>query len=82
MTTSSKTRRRFQARLFGGPADGCLVRLANLSARVAVYRNGAGASAKEPAFADHPAAEGGFVGYYELVEPLGPETPTYVASSS
>ena len=78
MTRSSNVEPRFQARLFGGPADGCTVRLANLSARVAVHRNGAGALAGEVALADCPDVQADFVDIYELIEPIGPETPTYI----
>jgi hypothetical protein len=56
------------------------VQLRALSSEIAVYRNGAGASAEDPAFKESPEEIADFVGLYELVEPIGPETPVYISA--
>jgi hypothetical protein len=64
--------------LFGGNGDGLMIQLPRLDTRITVYRNGG------PPFvvtdgADAPRLdEARVLGIYELVGPVGPETPVYV----
>jgi hypothetical protein len=73
-------RRRFRAQLFGGDASGLILELSALVPKITVFQNGG------PAFAlaaDEGSAAGDArrLGGYELVGPVGPETPVYVATS-
>jgi hypothetical protein len=66
--------------LFGGAADGRIVRVQFLEDPVAIYRDRQG-----ELFAiasDAPAPEGAFLGVYEFVGPRGPEQPVFVHRSS
>lgn len=79
-TTRTNSRGRFRARLFGGGGNGLVIQLSALAPRITVFQNGG------PAFAvaaDDGAAvrDAHRLGGYELVGPLGPETPVYVATS-
>jgi hypothetical protein len=72
---------RFRAQLFGGNGDGLVVDLPHLDATITVFRNGG------PPFvlaADvEPGAEqdANLLGRYELVGPIGPETPVYIPAA-
>jgi hypothetical protein len=59
--------------LLGGPAGGLLVQVPRLEDQISVYRNGGPPSSVG-------SGPGAFVGTYELVGPVGPETPIYVAT--
>ena len=66
----------FRAQLFGGAGDGLRVDLQRLASTVVVYRNGG-----RPFGLDEDASvpdSAVTLGVYELVAPIGPETPTYV----
>jgi hypothetical protein len=69
-----------RAQLFRGRGDGLTVRLEALAPQITVFQNGgpAFAVAGRVAAGEHPEAE--MIGVYDLVEPLGPETPIYVAT--
>ena len=74
--------RTIRARLFGGIADGCTVELPTLSSEVFVHLDEQGrAHAADPTDAQLAGREGGGAGstLYRLVNPAGPEEPTYVA---
>jgi hypothetical protein len=70
-----------EAHLFGGTGNGLLIRVDELQPRVTVFRNGG------PPFAmtgvvDEGACPGAVcMGVYELAGSIGPDEPTYVASS-
>jgi hypothetical protein len=69
---------RFRAVLFGGEASGCTVELADFPPLIAVEltdRNVVVVSV--PTVVSGPMAN-----LYELVSPVGPETPTYVSCRS
>jgi len=76
------TQWRFRVQLFGGGADGCTIALAAMTPKIAVFRNGAQASARETKEPIEEAKEDAFAGFYELVEPVGSETPIYVSTGS
>ena len=71
--------RTIRARLFGGIADGCTVELPTLSSEVFVHLDEQGRA--HAADAEFAAQERGWAGstLYRLVNPAGPEEPTYVA---
>jgi hypothetical protein len=70
-----------EAQLFGGRGDGLTIKVHGFAPQVTIFRNGG------PPFAvsgvveatDHPEATR--LGVYELVGPVGPDTPVYVARS-
>jgi hypothetical protein len=70
-----------RAELFGGRGGGMTIRLRVLDPQIAVFRNGGPPFALPPG--DMPDAEShaSYLGIYELVGPLGPETPVYVSRS-
>lgn len=71
----------FQARLFGGDGDGTTIWLDEFAPRISVYRNGGSAFGQpgDPAGDNADGAE--LIGIYDLVGPVGPETPIYVPGS-
>ena len=66
--------------LFGGRGDGYRVTLDALHATVTVFQNGGLPFAVEGDVrtSSHPNAQR--LGVYELVEPIGPDVPVYVAA--
>jgi hypothetical protein len=68
-----------EAKLFGGVADGHTVELVDLSPEIAVFIDEAGTSAIDARLAER--GQGSPAGVYRLVNPHGPEVPTYVAPS-
>lgn len=76
------SRWRIRAQLLGGSAGGLTIELEDLPARISVYRNGGGpvAVAGDPDASPHPGHV--LLGVYDLVGPVGPETPVYVALAS
>ena len=79
-TEAERSAGRFSARLFGGDASGALVELDELAPRISIYRNG-GAPVAVEGHQGAPGEEQMLLGTYELVEPVGPETPIYVRSA-
>jgi hypothetical protein len=70
----------FRAQLFGGGASGLVIELSALLPRITVFQNGGPAFAV-PADEGCAGGEARRLGGYELVGPVGPETPVYVATS-
>jgi hypothetical protein len=71
---------RFRAQLVGGAAGGEIVRMDRIERRIAIWQNGGApfvAPTEEAAPSDVTE-----LGLYELVGPIGPEMPTYVAIAS
>lgn len=67
----------FRAQLIGGPISGETVELPSFEPRICVYRNGGAPFALSPEAT--PPGDVALLGEYDIVEPLGPDTPTYVA---
>lgn len=68
-----------RAKLFGGVADGCSVELSSLSSEILVHVDEEGrAHAVDTSVGERP--EPG-LSLYRLVNPTGPEEPTYAAPS-
>lgn len=68
---------RFRAVLFGGEASGCTIELADLPQIIAVDLEDGGVVVSVPTVVSGPVSN-----LYELVGPVGPETPTYVSCRS
>jgi hypothetical protein len=69
-----------RAELLGGAGSGLAIELDRFDPRVSVFRNG-GPPFAVPGQVD-PAEhkDAVFIGVYDLVDPLGPDTPIYVAT--
>lgn len=69
---------RFRAVLFGGEASGCIVELADFPPLIAVELMD-----RDVVVVSVPTVVAGpMTNLYELVSPVGPETPTYVSCRS
>jgi hypothetical protein len=77
---AGRTPARFRAQLFGGRGNGLMIMLPQLSPTITVYRNGG--EPFVPCGDEHPSASAGalLIGSYDLVEPVGPDTPVYIPS--
>jgi len=70
---------RFRVQLCGGPAAGIVVAVAAFDDRISVYQNGGAPFAvAESTIVRESDVE--CLGSYELVQPLGPDRPVYVAA--
>jgi hypothetical protein len=73
---------RLQAQLLGGAANGITIELETLADRICIYRN-AGAPVVVEGDPDSSTRPGhSLLGIYDLVGPVGPEIPVYVAVGS
>jgi hypothetical protein len=73
--------RALRAELFGGRGGGLTIRLEKLDDQIAVFQNGGAPFSVPPGSEPEHGAGTSFLGIYELVGPLGPETPVYVSRS-
>lgn len=69
---------KLRVQLLGGRAAGGTVTLTETAPTIHVFQNG-GPPYAVPGDAGAPDSERVALGTYELVGPIGPETPTYVA---
>jgi hypothetical protein len=69
---------RFRAQLFGGEGDGLIIGLEQLSSTITVYQNGGLPFAAEYQDEATAPADARRLGIYELVGPIGPDTPVYI----
>jgi hypothetical protein len=69
----------FRAQLFGGLGNGLVIRLPSLAPSITVFQNGGAPFAVADTDQATPVEDARRLGEYELVGPLGPETPVYVA---
>jgi hypothetical protein len=77
LAASPVGQRRFRAMLWGGKAGCKPVFVDELRSEICAYQNGGAAFAADEG-AELPTGTV-CLGHYELVGPLGPETPVYVA---
>lgn len=66
----------FHAQLIGGPISGGRIEVPSLDPAIRVYQNG-GLPFALPVEAK-PPSDVAFLGTYDMVGPIGPDTPTYV----
>jgi hypothetical protein len=71
-----------RAQLFGGHGSGLVLELPRLVPRISVYRNGGAPFAVPGDPTTAGREEPTLVGVYDLVEPVGPETPVYIPGGS
>lgn len=77
LASPSTSQRRLRALLWGGKAGCKPVFVDELKSEIRAYQNGGAAFAADEG-AELPVGTS-FLGRYQLIEPLGPETPVYVA---
>jgi hypothetical protein len=66
----------FHAQLIGGPFSGGKVEVPSLDSTIRVYQNGGHPFALP--VEQKPPSDVSFLGTYDIVGPIGPDTPTYV----